>query len=61
MRSSGLGLVSLMSVTGFRSPTVATVVVCMVLGAATGVAFAIGAVRVGKGRRFAKVQKQRAL
>jgi Protein kinase domain len=56
----GLGLVSLMWVTGFRAPTIATVVVCMVLGAATGVAFAVGATRLGKGRRFAKLEKQRA-
>ena len=56
----GVAVVSLVWVLGVRSPTIATVVVCAVLGAATGVAAAIAARRTGKRARFAELERRRA-
>ena len=56
----GLATVSAMWVTGVRAPTIATLVVCGLLGAGAGVAAAFAAVRTGKGRRYAKIQSRRA-
>jgi serine/threonine-protein kinase len=56
----GVAVVSLLWVTGVRAPMIATLVVCALLGAGAGVAAAYAAVRVGKGRRYAKILGRRS-
>lgn len=55
----GAALVSLAWVLALRAPSVATLIVCAALGAAAGIAAAYAAVRAGKGRRYAKIQRRR--
>jgi len=54
----GVALVGLAWVLGIRVPMVATVVVCVVLGAGAGLAAALGAKRVGRRRRFRRAQRR---
>jgi Protein kinase domain len=56
----GAAIVSLMWVVGLRSPSLVTIVACALLGAGTGVAAAVTAVRFGKGRRYARLLSRRA-
>jgi len=56
----GIAAVALVWVLGVRTPTIATLVVCALLGVVAGVAAATASVRSGKARRFARIQKRRA-
>jgi hypothetical protein len=55
----GTAVVSLAWVLGISAPTFATLAGCAALGAGAGIAAAYAAVRIGKGRRYAKIQRRR--
>jgi serine/threonine-protein kinase len=54
----GIAVVALAWVLGVESPTTTTLVACVVLGGGAGAAAAVGARRVGKGRRFAAITQR---
>jgi hypothetical protein len=54
----GLDLVGIAWVLAKRQPTIATLVVCAVVGAGAGLALALAGVRVGRQRRFRRLQRR---
>jgi hypothetical protein len=56
----GVIVVALVWEAGIRSPMPATVAICALLGAGVGIAAAVASRRMGKGRRYARIQKGRA-
>jgi serine/threonine-protein kinase len=54
----GIDLVGLVWVLAKHDPTVATLIVCAVLGAASGFTAGLGAARVGRQRRYKRAQRR---
>ena len=54
----GVDLVGIAWVLAKQVPTVTTLVACAVVGAGAGLAVALGGVRIGRRRRFRRIQRR---